>query len=1075
MMWKYHPILIGLVFIAITYGDEHLSDNDSCDFIIVGAGTAGLAVAGRLAEIPHWKICVFERGPEESGMDEWYTNSYKFTSPHDPFWLTQPALGTNVQSYPNAKPYNKKKDARHIYIPRFRGRGGTSRVYGAIARRASPAVLNLWPDGWKHDQFSKYYKKIEDHYCHYDSEEVTGITGDMCEQWHGKGGPMQLNSQIKEAFRKFPFEMQYLCEDTTKPWKGYAADYNGPENNRVSCSVFQQYKLRLDNKVPTDEARQNRASKTGRGSSYTGYYKDQQNKPYLHTSATVTKIMFENGKAIGVAYLDVVSNKIRTRRASKEVIVSGGSFDTPHLLQVSGVGPRDLLRRIGVEEVADNEHVGQHLWDHISVPYVLKLRSDSNDFQAPEINIDGEIYKTADLDSINGPFSWIIHYRSNNTRVPEEMSDVQLYVMGNSKLFDEVGPLCTSDSSHSEQTEYLYEGEFPQAVNDDNDDGSNEGTIRIIDQWPEYRGSLNATTPNIFDKPSLEYGWNYTLNDDTTPAFEKVSRLVRDQIRILRNMFFGENVHKSLRDLVLDEVAPGLDVDTDDELNAWMRGMLVSALHPVGTCKMPECLDEFLQVRGVTNLRVCDASAFATQTDGNPAATLYAMSEKLTHMLIYQHLKHVNLLVRNELSISVNENIPMSPKDAIKELALSVTKCMKATVEVIWLPTGKGTSAIIIKLSLICSEALDEREIADSAAKSTLGLIVDGCGIQDYPSFNRKEATLPSNEPTPKHEPSPYVYMVWCQSFKQASPDDLWSKVGKWNGDNGRQPGSTNRFTLNCQPEFVSILNYVDDTARELIYKEPELNLPVTDYISTKKVVSRESGVSSAFFRTGSMISNSADEWYGVASYLVEDVYQMSGIRTARQFPPLSDQSGWWIERSDGLLYYETKGVHSNEQVASFDLDGTIIKTKSGKPYPQNEHDWVFTSPNVKSIIQDNLYHNINNVIMSNQNGIESGAQDKDEWMAKVEKITSDLDVPMFVLAATTKNKYRKPDTGMWDYYSCTLNQFKTIDKENAVYVGDAAGRPDDFSDSDKKFAENVGIQFENNNQYFDMKRHIEL
>ncbi|NQZ76144.1 MAG: HAD-IIIA family hydrolase, partial [Ekhidna sp.] len=96
-----------------------------------------------------------------------------------------------------------------------------------------------------------------------------------------------------------------------------------------------------------------------------------------------------------------------------------------------------------------------------------------------------------------------------------------------------------------------------------------------------------------------------------------------------------------------------------------------------------------------------------------------------------------------------------------------------------------------------------------------------------------------------------------------------------------------------------------------------------------------------------------------------------------------------------------------------------------------------------------------------NQKGISTGSQDKVQWMRKIEKITKKLGVPMFVLAATKENAYRKPETGMWDYFSCKLNQFKTIDKSESVYVGDAAGRDEDYSDSDRKFADNVGIAFQ--------------
>ncbi len=201
---------------------------------------------------------------------------------------------------------NANKDGRLIYIARFRDRGGTSRVYGAIVRRASPAVLDLWPKGWKHEDMTHYYKKSEDHYCYYDSEDVTGISKEECSKWHGQGGPMQVNPQIKEAFQNFPRAMKYLCEDKQKPWNGYKHDYNGAESDRISCSTFQQYKLRTDEHYqPTSKARKNRGSKTARGSSYAGYYQHNNVKPYLTVSAPVTQILFDDKrKAVGVSYWD---------------------------------------------------------------------------------------------------------------------------------------------------------------------------------------------------------------------------------------------------------------------------------------------------------------------------------------------------------------------------------------------------------------------------------------------------------------------------------------------------------------------------------------------------------------------------------------------------------------------------------------------------------------------------------------------------------------------------------------------------------------------------------------------------
>lgn len=984
-------------------------------------------------------------------------------------WLTQPTLQTLVKNKYGSWT-NANKDGRLIYIPRFRGRGGTSRVYGAIVRRASPAVLDLWPNGWKHEEMTHYYKKSEDHYCFYDFQNVTGISKEECEKWHGQGGPMQVNSQIQEAFQNFPRTMKYLCEDKEKPWKGYKHDYNGPECDIISCSVFQQYKLRT-------EARELRASKTARGSSYTGYYQHNDVKPYLIVSAPVTQILFDGErKAVGVSYWDEKTGEVKLANARKEVILGAGSFDTPHLLQVSGVGSRENLEKIGVEVVAENDHVGEHLWDHISVPYVLELSKESlelcctNETESiPKVNIDGIIYETKKLESINGPFSWILHYRSNITRVPEKMADIQLYVMGNSKLFNEMDALCTAHPpEYNDQGEDEDESQDKDAI---------QGTIRIIDQWPEYRGSVKPVTSHFFDKPEIEYGWSYTKDGVPSREFKKISKLFREQVKLLREMFFGENVREDLKRLVVNEVAPGQDVDTDEKLDAWMRGMLVSALHPVGTCKMPECADEFLRVKGVSNLRVCDASAFATQIDGNPAATLYAMGEKLADMLKFEYsVKYIKLSIRKELSISKTSDadVPNPNKDVI--VSKLGRNCFDVTVTSERISTGKDTSAVILKWSVVCNPEVNERKIADMLVTETLGSSsgTDYCNADSFPKFNREEANSMKRKAGPKHKEEPYVFVVWCQGYPGVNPDNLWEKAGYWHSHEGKVPGSKNCFKLNCQKQMCSILQYANDEIRELIYKEPDLALPISGYVSTKKVVARGKD-SSAFFRTSSMIANPGTDWYkDVAGYLFETVYASSGRRYARQYPPLNSQPGWWTEISGGLLIYETGRISSRKSVAAFDLDGTIIKTKSGQDFPVDEDDWMFKSVEVEKKLKENNNHGIGIVMMSNQGGIGLGYQNKLQWMNKVESITSELDLPMYVLAATEENNYRKPDIGMWEYYKCTLNQFKEIDMKTAVYVGDAAGRPGDHSDSDKKFAENIGIAFQTPEQYFETK-HNEL
>lgn len=183
-----------------------------------------------------------------------------------------------------------------------------SRVYGSIVRRPSPEVLKLWPEGWKHDDLLPYYKKSEDHYCHYDTEQSSDITTADCKYWHGKGGPMQVNPLLKEVLSAFPKAMKTVCEDKNMPWGGYVGDYNGPLNACASCSTF-QYRTNK-NYHPTETARKDRAAKTARGSSYTGYFKYNKRQPTIIFNAPVTKILFDDAlTAMGVVYLDSTTGK----------------------------------------------------------------------------------------------------------------------------------------------------------------------------------------------------------------------------------------------------------------------------------------------------------------------------------------------------------------------------------------------------------------------------------------------------------------------------------------------------------------------------------------------------------------------------------------------------------------------------------------------------------------------------------------------------------------------------------------------------------------------------------------------
>lgn len=351
-------MMIGLLVAAVS--DTSEANHEEFDFIIVGAGTTGGALLEILSrESFGFSVLGLERGPDDvkrkpSDFTGMRTQSdYNYVSP----------------TIPSLYQLRKKQLTRNksIYIPRFRGVGGTSKIYGMIARKPSSSVLEMWPNGWQLDDMKEYYKRAESHYCHYLDD--SGIPEDECHYYHGKNGPMTINTLNETEFKPFSSAFTSVCSDERAIWGGRTDDYNGKNHN--GCGLFQQYKF-------LDED-----GKWARGGSHTGYLTEKvlaRDNLEIRTGSPVTRIAFDsNGRAVGVYYL-ASPDSIRYVAARKEIILSAGSFDTPVLLQVSGVGPEDILKKIKVPRVAAiNDEVGKNLWDHVSVPYVLQVKHPSDD------------------------------------------------------------------------------------------------------------------------------------------------------------------------------------------------------------------------------------------------------------------------------------------------------------------------------------------------------------------------------------------------------------------------------------------------------------------------------------------------------------------------------------------------------------------------------------------------------------------------------------------------------------------------------------------------------------------------
>lgn len=157
------------------------------------------------------------------------------------------------------------------------------------------------------------------------------------------------------------------------------------------------------------------------------------------------------------------------------------------------------------------------------------------------------------------------------------------------------------------------------------------------------------------------------------------------------------------------------------------------------------------------------------------------------------------------------------------------------------------------------------------------------------------------------------------------------------------------------------------------------------------------------------------------------------------------------------------------DKVASFDLDGTLIKVKSGSKFPQDENDWILFSDTVEQKLQDLYKKKYCLIIISNQAGISKGKQDKDAWKNKLEQICNKINLPVKVYASIGTDHYRKPYKTFWNVITNGINLHK-----DSFYCGDACGRKNDHSDTDYKFALNCGINFCTPEFFFDNKKNNE-
>ncbi|MGE5511453.1 MAG: GMC family oxidoreductase [Bacteroidota bacterium] len=521
------------------------------DYVIVGAGSAGCVLANRLSQ-DGAKVVLLEAGPTDwHPMIHVPAGVLKLLYNKRVNWLygTEPEAGVGNRS---------------IHWPRGRVLGGSSSINGMLFVRGNAADYDSWAQmgcrGWTYEECLPHFKSIERY-----------APGD--DRFRGKSGPLLI-----EDYRTILPLTHRFVEAAQQAGFPFTRDLSGEQMEGVGYSQM---------------------SRNGRlrGSTARTFLAEARARPNLkvETNAIATRLLFEGKRCTGVAFRQ--NGQDREIKAAREVIVSGGTINSPHLLQISGIGPAAHLKSIGVDVVHDLPGVGSNLSDHYAVRISQRVRN------AVSIN--------------------------ELSRLPRLLPEIARWLtVGRGALTFGVSSaqvFCRSrDGLASPDIQLL----FSPASYDENKFGTLERkpgvTIAVSIARPESRGTIMAKSPDPLDRPAIRP--NYL----SAPGDLRVSMAgIRHARRIFAQPAFA--AHR------VEEIFPGPGIQSETQLEDFIRRSGTTIYHPVGTCKMGEdpmaVVDSRLRVRGIGGLRVIDASIMPAVTTGNTNGPTIMIAEKGAAMI----------------------------------------------------------------------------------------------------------------------------------------------------------------------------------------------------------------------------------------------------------------------------------------------------------------------------------------------------------------------------------------------------------------------------------------------------------